>query len=185
MNKFFWTILIWVFFFGVSHGQIAAPSSADKSVVYFLRSPRKAEWVKFSLYDSTRFIGKIEIHSYLRYECSAGYHLFWAQSENNDFVEAELGAGKIYFIQAFAEEGMNKARVNLIMVFPDNEFLIQRINAFISSQPSEEFTEAELQKEEVRRKKKIKKALSRYEEDKYKGKLYGKLTKEMGYELPE
>lgn len=176
-------ILICVFATEICCSQISPPSSDDNSVVYFVRLSTMAKLKSFNLYDSTEFIGKVEMRSYLRYECNSGQHLLWAQGEKNDFIKAELMGGKIYFIEVLPELGGAKWRVNLMSVYPNNDFLMGKIIDMIEFKPALVFTEDELEVETKNNNKKVTKALNRYKEDLYKGRLYGRLTKNMFYEF--
>lgn len=91
------------------HAQGIQPPPPDKAVVYFVRSSSAGFAINFSYFDSTRLIGIFAGKGYFRYECEPGFHLFWARSENKDFVEAEVEAGKIYLIEAISQMGWVKA----------------------------------------------------------------------------
>jgi len=185
MIKQFLAAVICTLSFIISFSQISPPSSDNLSVVYFVRMQPDAQWTNFDLYDSTQYIGKVGDRTYLRYECAPGKHLLWISTENNDFVKADLLSGKIYFIEIVPVLGMNKWRADMIPMHGDNEYQNQRISAFIRSKPPEEFNEAELLQEQKRQKKKINKALLRYKEDLYKGKLFSELKGDMYYKLKD
>jgi len=70
------------------------PAPADKAIVYFVRTSSLGFAINFSYFDSTKLVGKFNGPKYIRYECDPGSHLFWARSENKDFVEAEVDAEK-------------------------------------------------------------------------------------------
>lgn len=184
MIKHFCVVLVCAFTFGVSKSQIIPPSSDDLSVVYFVRISGVGSMVNFSFYDSTLFIGKIKGGKYIRYECQAGKHLFLARSENDDFLEAELSAGKIYFVDAYGEMGGMKARVLLEAVDTKNPKWMKKILKLINKKPAVEFTAKELAEEEAKQKQKAKKAFQRYHEKKKEGKEYPQITPDMFY-LPD
>jgi len=138
--------------------------------------------VGFCLYDSNMYLGKLYTHEYVRYECKAGYHLFWAKGKRNEFLEAELEAGKVYFIDVSATIGEKNA--NLRPVHPYNKYWVNGITSFISSQSAVKLTETELQNAQKRKNKKITKVLDRLDEEKAKGRLFGKLEKDMYYRQP-
>lgn len=182
MKKLFLGILLSCFLLLAGYSQIVPPSSDSLAVVYFARITTDAPWIKFSIFDSTSFIGRIETRSYLRYECACGPHLFWANSERNDFIHAELEGGRIYLIQALAESGVNKARVSLNSVKPDNDFMVAKIVEMIEFKPPVTYTPKEFAKQCKKQNKKVETAFVRYEEDIRKGRLYGNLKKEWYYE---
>lgn len=184
--------------------QIVPPAVEDNSVVYFLRGamgdnfrPRTVypenflsepllDWngavtntKEFCLYDEEKYIGKLCNKSYIRHECKAGKHLFWSYT-TFQFVEAELAAGKVYFIDV--TEAGGKSSGDLRPVYPDNELLVEGMLDFISSRSARVVTDDEIQTMKSKKKcKKVEKALYRYEDYRLKGKLPAKLTRDMYY----
>lgn len=59
------------------------------------------------------------------YECEPGKHLFWAASENRDYIEAELEPNGVYFLNAEGQMGVFVASVNFKPLNP-NEFKDKR-----------------------------------------------------------
>lgn len=164
-----------------SAAQNIEPAPADKAVVYFVRTSSLGFAINFTYLDSTRVIGKFNGPKYIRYECEPGVHLFWARSENRDFIEAEVEAGKIYFIEADVKMGAVKAAVELIPVDPKDSKKMNRILKFISKKPSEYFTVAELEDETNKMQDVITRGLDKYRSDKEKGKGTARLEKSMFY----
>lgn len=207
MKAIYWSFFSLFFFMETGFTQIVPPSSEGNSVVYFLRGANNEKFDPrllgisnntnypfisyagaftntkgFCLYNNNKFIGRLDTISYIRYECEAGFHLFWSRGKSNDYVEAELTAGKVYFINVSAKFGENSP--DLRPVYPDNKFWVDGILHFISSQPAEVFTDDEIQRLQKRQHKKIEKALNLYEEDKRRGRNIGKLTKDIYYKSP-
>src|SRR5688572_16620712 len=104
-----------------------APAPQDKAVVYFVRTSGMGAAINFTYFDSATVIGRSNGTNYIRYECQPGYHLFWGRSENRDFIEAELEAGKIYCIEAVPQMGAVKAGVKLRPVDESDEKTIKRL----------------------------------------------------------
>lgn len=69
--------------------------------------------IKFSLWDGENFLGILTAKSYIQYQTAPGRHLFMARAENWSGVEAELQAGRQYYIVARPVMGAWKARVAL------------------------------------------------------------------------
>lgn len=157
----------------------AAP--ADKAVVYFARTSGLGFAINFTYFDSTKLIGKGNGSNYIRYECEPGHHLFWARSENRDFVEAEVEAGKIYFIEVEPQMGAFKASVRLDPVDPTDEKTMKRILKLLGKKSAETFSAEELEKESERSKEVMERGLEKYREEKEKGKKTSQLTKDMNY----
>ena len=64
--------------------EIAKPSEG-KSLVYIVKSGA-GYLINFRIYDGDKFLGALNGFSYMVYECEPGKHLFWAASENRDFM---------------------------------------------------------------------------------------------------
>lgn len=163
-------------------GQNIEPAPADKAVVYFTRTSSMGFAINFSYFDSTTLIGVFNGPKYIRYECEPGRHIFWARSENKDFVEAELEAGKVYFIEAIATMGAVKAGVDLVPVDPNDVRMMKKIFKLLAKRYSESFTADELQFESTRLQDVIARGIEKYTNDKNTGKIYPQLTKEMNFE---
>jgi hypothetical protein len=164
-----------------SIGQGITPAPADKAVVYFVRDSGTGFAINFSYFDSDKLFGLFAGKGYIRYECSPGTHLFWARSENKDFVEAEVEAGKIYFIQAIVQMGLVKAGVRLQPMDPSNKKKMKGILDLINKKPPESMTEEDLKIESDNFKDVIARGLSKYKEEKEKGESFERLEKTMFY----
>jgi len=158
------------------------PAPYNKAVVYFVRPSSYGFVINFSYFDSTRLIGKFNGPKYIRYECDPGNHLFWARSENKDFIEAEVEAGKIYFIEAKPHTGALKAEVELLPVDPKDIKTMKKVLELLDKKPSESFTAEELQKETEEMLEVIAKGMARYAKDKEKGVVFEQLKKTMYYD---
>lgn len=153
----------------------------DKAVVYFVRTSSLGFAINFSYFDSARVIGVFNGPKYIRYECEPGQHLLWARSENRDFIEAELEAGKIYFIKANVKMGGIKAAVELLPVNPEDTREMEKILKLLDKKPSESFTADELKNEAIRLQSAINKGLEKYREEKNSGVAHLKLPRSMYY----
>jgi len=87
--------------------------SEGKVLVYITRSASAGFAINFKFFDGENYLGKFNGGKYLVYECDPGEHLFWAKSENFDFVEANLESGKVYILDAVGKMGGFKAAVQL------------------------------------------------------------------------
>lgn len=157
------------------------PTPADKAVVYFVRPSAMGFAINFTYFDSLQVIGRFNGPKYIRYECEPGKHLFWARSENKDFVEADIEAGKIYFIEALVKMGAIKAGVELSPVDPKDTKKMERILKLMSKKPSESFTKEQLETETKSFDDVIAKGFVKYNEDKKTGKGIKILDKTMFY----
>jgi len=161
------------------------PPSEGKAVVYIARTSSLGILINFSYFDKDKFIGKFHGHGYIRYECEPGEHIFWAQSENRDFVTADLEAGKIYFIEAAAKMGGLKARVRLMPVNPAQDTKEMKIiESQVNKLDPETFTAEYLQTENEKWKEDIQKGLERFQELVSKQEKIERLNKDMYYATP-
>ena len=89
--------------------QTIKPAPTDKAVVYFVRASSLGALINFTYFDSSKVIGRFSGPKFLRYECEPGEHLFWARSENRDYIKGNLEAGKIYVIDVIPQMGSSKS----------------------------------------------------------------------------
>ena len=112
MKKIFLTFII-LFTVSTFSQELKKPSEG-KALVYFTRIGFMGGAINFKYFDGEKYLGKYNTGKYLAYECDPGKHLFWAKSENFDFLEANLEAGKIYIVQSVVKMGAMKAGVDLV-----------------------------------------------------------------------
>lgn len=96
-------------------GSLLRPSD-NKAVVRFMRPSGMGYAVNFQIWDGSRVIGNSVAKGQFDYLADPGEHLFVAVAENKAFVEANLEAGKTYYIITQVKMGAWKARVGLIPV---------------------------------------------------------------------
>ena len=162
-------------------GQDIQPAPSNKAVVYFVRASSYGFAINFSYFDSTKLIGKFAGQGYFRYECEPGSHLFWASSENKEFVEAYVDAGKIYFIEAIVKSGWGKARVELSPVDPNNSKEIKALCKVVNKKTSKSLSDEDLEARTEDLTKVISKSIKNYKEDKEKGRKIKRLEHNMFY----
>ncbi|MFV8374390.1 hypothetical protein [Flavobacterium sp. LB1P62] len=110
-------IIVLLFFnliFAFSYSQELRKPSEGKSIVYFTRISSTGFLINFKYFDGDKYLGKFNHGKFLAYECEPGKHLFWSKSENIDYLEAELEAGKVYIIDSEPQMGAFKAGVKLV-----------------------------------------------------------------------
>lgn len=181
MKKSIVILIVTLFKTIILFAQEIKPAPEDKSVVYFVRTSALGFAINFTYLDSTKVIGRFNGPKYIRYECSPGKHLFWARSENRDFVDAELEAGKIYFLWASPQMGLLKAGVVLLPVDTKDKSIMEKIIKLLTSRESESFTEQELLSDAESLKDAIARGLEKYSKDVKKGILHKTLNKSMFY----
>ncbi|MCC5613074.1 hypothetical protein LC612_41975, partial [Nostoc sp. CHAB 5834] len=147
----------------------------------FVRPSLMGFAINFSYFDSTKFIGRFNCPKYIRYECEPGSHLFWARSENRDFVEAEVAPDKIYFIEATPQMGGIKAGVRLVVVNPTDQKRMGKILKLLAKKPSESFTQEQVSTDAKELEDAVVRGMEKYKEEKAKGKTNERLERTMFY----
>lgn len=95
---------------------------ADKALVYFMRPSGFGFAIHFQIYDRYDLIGLSQAKSYFAYPCDPGKHIFIGVAENKRAVEADLEAGKSYYIITGVHMGGWKARMSFVPVTRGSEF---------------------------------------------------------------
>lgn len=112
------------------------PPAEGNAVVYFARVSNYGGAVSFEFFHNEEFIGIFKKMNYMRVEVKAGEHLFWASSENKQFVKANLEAGKTYIVLVNIKMGAWKAQLDLDpqdVTNPNQTEELQRAIALINS----------------------------------------------------
>jgi hypothetical protein len=113
--------------------------SEGKSLVYFVRTKGTGSLINFQFFDGDKFLGKMNGANYFIYECEPGNHVFWATSENKDFIQGELMEGSTYIIQSKPQAGGFTVRVALEQVFPNNDKLLKKVHKVLSKKSEYNF----------------------------------------------
>lgn len=132
--------------------------SEGKSLVYIAKTGA-GFLINFRIYDGDKFLGALNGFKYMVYECEPGKHLFWAASENRDYIEAELEPNGVYFLNAEGQMGVFVAGVNFKPLNP-NEFKDKRT----AYQIIKHLTEQKEFKTDVDKSENIKLGMEKYEE---------------------
>jgi hypothetical protein len=184
MRKLFILFIFTISNFGICFGQDIPSAPEGKAVVYFVRTSSLGFAINFTYIDSATLIGRFNGPKYIRYECEPGTHLFWARSENRDFIEAEVETGKIYFIEATPKMGALKAGVSLTPIDPADKKTMDKVFKLMNKKSSESFTKEELEADAKELEEVIAKGLEKYSEEKAQGKVNIRLEKTMNYTKP-
>jgi len=150
-------------FFGFSQ-ELDTPKEG-KALVYFTRYDAAGFLINFKYFDGEKYLGKFNHGKYMVYECEPGKHIFWAKSENYDFVEATLEAGRIYIIDSRPQMGAFKAGVNLVVFnkeLDNYDRYKKRIFKSLKNGSRYVANEEEIKKEEADIKDTIEKGMSKY-----------------------
>lgn len=137
--------------------------SEGKAMVYFVRTSSMGFAINFKYFNGKEFIGKFKGKGYLAYESEPGKHLFWAASENADFIEAELEAGKTYVIIADPKMGGMKARVALSILNFSETKALKKVGKAVGDKPSVYFSSADIHEGQGKYADLISKSISKYQ----------------------
>jgi hypothetical protein len=163
-TRFFFILLSLLISTVITNGQGITPPQGEEAVVYFVRVTSYGS-NKFEFFHQDNYIGEFRGKEYLRYECEAGKQLFWASSENKEFLTAELNPGGTYIVIVDVVIGFWKNHVGFTPISKDDTELLQRAKELIKNQPPVEVTDAEIQKKEKKLSDFIPEMLQRYENE--------------------
>ena len=134
----------------------------DKALVRFMRPSGFGYAINFNMLDGEKVIGNSVAKSQFDYFADPGKHLFVAVAENKVFLEAELDAGKTYYVITRIYSGWWSGRVAFLPVPRGSEFwdkVLEYEKTLKKLQPDRNT----LQAWEEANKPKIQKVLSDYE----------------------
>jgi hypothetical protein len=153
---------------GVAYGQGLKPPEPGKAVVYFVRVSDYGYGVTFEFFHQDKYIGVIRGQNYMRYECDPGAQLFWASSENKEFLTSELNPDGTYIVVVDVVMGFWKAHVGMSPLDVSNAELFHRAKKLIDSKPPVEISQAQIDKMNKKLADFIPENLNKYEtESKY------------------
>ncbi|MBI5026565.1 MAG: hypothetical protein HZC12_07550 [Nitrospirae bacterium] len=134
----------------------------EKALVRFMR-PSGFGWaINFNIWDGDKVIGNSVAKSQFDYLADPGKHLFVAVSENKVFLEADLDAGKIYYVITRVYKGAWRARVAFLAINKGSEYW-DKVLEYEKELNRLEPDTAALKEWEAENKPKIKELLSQYE----------------------
>jgi hypothetical protein len=88
--------------------------------VVFLRAAYTGYAISAAVYEDDRFLGIVMRHARLVHETSPGIHRYMVVSEAADFLDADLEAGKTYFVNVRPRMGAWRARFSLYPITPSS-----------------------------------------------------------------
>jgi hypothetical protein len=93
-----------------------------KALIYFMRPSGMGFAINFQIWDGDYFVGLSQAKSYFAYECDAGKHLFMGIAENKLALDADLEAGKAYYVGTNVRMGAFRARLDFTPVTRGSEW---------------------------------------------------------------
>lgn len=164
-SKSLLVILLLIFCAGITSGQGFTPPAEGKAVVYFARVSSYGYAITFEFFHQDKYIGAFKKANYLRYECEPGEQLFWASSENKEFLTSELKPGGTYIVIVDVIMGFWKAHVGLTPISVNDKDQFQRAKDLITKKAPVKITEAQIQKMNKKLSEFIPEMLDRYEKE--------------------
>lgn len=160
------TITLLILFCSFSiQAQEFTPPTKGKSVIYFVRMEAGVfSMADFYFFDTDKLIGYFHGAKYIRYECDPGEHMFWARSENRDFITANLMKDKVYLIEAVPVMGAIKDGVRLDFLDMNDSVIRERLKKILAKEPVT-ITDEKRKKKTEELKEPIAKGLEKYKEE--------------------
>ena len=147
-------------------GQGFTPPPPGKAVIYFARVSSYGLGASFDFFHGDKYIGAFNGQEYMRYECDPGEQLFWASSENKEFLTADLLEGGSYIVIVDVIIGFWKAHVGLTPVSVAEKELYARARDLILENPPVFIPDSQIEKMSKKLASFIPKELEAYEKDK-------------------
>ena len=163
----------------LAKGQGFTPPAPGKAVVYFVRVTGMGFAISFEFFHQDKYIGIFKGKNYMRYECDPGQNLFWASSENKEFITADLKEGGTYIVIVDVEMGAWKARVGLNPIYAKNTELFGRAKELILREAPVITPVEKIQSMNVKLEDFIKEKLTQYETEWKNTKDFGDIAAEM------
>ena len=157
------------------------PPSQGKAVIYFLRTTGLGALMNFRFFEKSNYLGKFNGMNYIRVECDPGKSVFWVKTENIDFIETEVEAGKIYLVEANAVMGGFSAGVKFKLVDYDDEKQMKRIYKLLEKRDVKTFAPEELEADRKEMPLVIQRGMRTVQKKRAKGKRIKYLTPDMDY----
>ncbi len=142
------------------------PPAEGNAVVYFVRFTIYGKPMAFEFFHNDTYFAELKGKQYLRYECEPGEHIFWASTENKEFMTAELAANQIYVVVVDVITGFWKPHVGLSPISYEDTERFERAKELVDRQEPETFKESDIEKNNNKMEKFIAKELANYEEKK-------------------
>lgn len=142
--------------------QTLVQPTSDKALVRFMRPSGFGMAINFNMLDGEKVIGNSVSMSQFGYLTEPGKHLFIATAENKVFLEADLEAGKTYYVITRIYPGAWTARVAFVAVNRDSKYW-DKVSEWETSLKIIEPDTLALKKWEDDHKTKIKRLASQYE----------------------
>lgn len=151
----------------------------EKALVRFMRPSGMGFGISFNVLDGERVIGNSVSKSQFDYLADPGKHLFIATAENKVFLEADLEAGKTYYIITRIYPGVWRARVAFLPITRGSEYW-DKVKEYEADLVKLQPDTAAIKEWEDENKQKIKELVTNYETTFKTSEVWPKLNREDG-----
>jgi hypothetical protein len=145
------------------------PPGDDEAKVIVFRTAAFGGAEHFPVYELVDHEGKLlgftETDRYFEYRCPPGRHLFVTWAEGEAFIDADLEAGRTYFIRAYSKFGVLAPRPGFAPVGQGSEDW-DKLDEILSKLQCRELDPFRAVEYEARKEDHLKKTLASYEEGK-------------------
>jgi len=151
----------------------------EKALVRFMRPSGMGFSTNFNVLDGKRVIGNSVSKSQFDYLADPGKHLFIATAENKVFLEADLEAGKTYYIITRIYPGAWRPRVAFLPITRGSEYW-DKVKEYEADLVRLQPDTAAIKEWEAENKQKIKELVANYETTFKTSEVWPKLNREDG-----
>lgn len=95
--------------------------SPGKALIYFVRTQNFGGAISVQLVADKRPMSWIRRKTFVVHECDPGKHEFASISEGGSLLDAEVLAGKVYYVQVAIHMGFGRARSHFEVIRPGSE----------------------------------------------------------------
>src|SRR6185295_13477019 len=143
------------------------PPGPDEAKVIVYRSAEFGGAEHFPVFEwlgcDGKLLGFTETDRYFEYRCPPGKHVFITWGEGEAFIEADLEAGKTYFIRAYSKFGLLSARPGFAPVGRDSEHW-EHLDWMLLTHQCRELDPEKAAEYELRKQEHLQKTQAKYEE---------------------
>lgn len=164
------------------HAQGLKAPAPGKAAIYFVRVSAAGFAIPFDFFHNDKWIGDFAGKNYIRYEADPGEQLFWASSENHEFLTTEFTDGGIYMVVVDVNMGFAVARVGFSPVTSADK-LYERVKKVIDKKAPVIATAEELKRRNETRAEFIQDKLKKYHEKWKTERKYKHVSPEMAIPL--
>ena len=175
-------VILFLFASALVHAQGFQAPSPGKAVIYFVRPSSAGFAISFDFYHNDKYIGDFAGRNYMRYETDPGEHLFWASSENHEFLTAEIKEGGVYVVLVEVEMGFAIARVGLLPVSATDK-AFDRVKKLVDKKGPKETSQGDVSKRNELRVEYIQDKVKNYHEKWKETRTYKHLSADMAIPL--